>query len=89
MEVAATRCTRCTGGALQEINDYCLCDTLDTYFVFLRTQGADRRLSPDQEQELVKKGREFWRRRSGKWPALRATGRLHENVLAAASSESV
>jgi len=25
-------------GKLQEINDYCLCDTLDTYFVFLRTR---------------------------------------------------
>jgi predicted PolB exonuclease-like 3'-5' exonuclease len=25
-------------GKIQEINDYCMCDTLDTYFVFLRTR---------------------------------------------------
>jgi predicted PolB exonuclease-like 3'-5' exonuclease len=25
-------------GKLQEINDYCACDTIDTYFVFLRTK---------------------------------------------------
>src|SRR5207247_4887896 len=25
-------------GKLQEINDYCMCDTLDNYFVFLRTR---------------------------------------------------
>ena len=25
-------------GKFQEINEYCLCDTLDTYFVFLRTR---------------------------------------------------
>ena len=29
-------------GKAREINDYCLFDTLDTYFVFLRTPRADR-----------------------------------------------
>ena len=29
-------------GRLAEIHDYCRCDVLDTYFVFLRTPGDDR-----------------------------------------------
>jgi predicted PolB exonuclease-like 3'-5' exonuclease len=44
-------------GKLQEINDYCLCDTLDTYFVFLRTRILTGDISPDQEEELRSKAR--------------------------------
>jgi len=44
-------------GKLQEINDYCLCDTLDTYFIFLRTRILTGDISPDQEQELRMKAR--------------------------------
>jgi predicted PolB exonuclease-like 3'-5' exonuclease len=40
-------------GRLAEINDYCRCDVLDTYFVFLRTQVLLGRISLDDEQELV------------------------------------
>ncbi len=40
-------------GKLAEINDYCRCDVLDTYFVFLRTSVILGRISLDREQEVV------------------------------------
>jgi hypothetical protein len=40
-------------GKLAEINDYCRCDVLDTYFVFLRTRVLVGELSLDKEQELI------------------------------------
>lgn len=40
-------------GKAQEINDYCRCDVLDTYFMFLRTQVLLGRLKLDEEQKLV------------------------------------
>lgn len=40
-------------GQLEEINDYCRCDVLDTYFVFLRLAVVMGNLTLDQEQELV------------------------------------
>ena len=40
-------------GKVAEINDYCRCDVLDTYFVFLRCQVMLGQLSLDREQELV------------------------------------
>lgn len=40
-------------GRVAEINDYCRCDVLDTYFVFLRTRVVAGQLSLDREQELV------------------------------------
>jgi hypothetical protein len=40
-------------GQLAEINDYCRCDVLDTYFVFLRTRVLIGELSLDKEQELI------------------------------------
>jgi predicted PolB exonuclease-like 3'-5' exonuclease len=40
-------------GRHQEINDYCLFDTLDTYFVFLRTRVLTGDLSIDQEHHCV------------------------------------
>lgn len=40
-------------GALQEIHDYCCCDVLDTYFVFLRVMLMSGRLTLDEEQQLV------------------------------------
>jgi 3'-5' exonuclease len=46
-------------GRLAEINDYCLCDTLDTYFVFLRTRVLSGDLTQDREQQIVQKAREF------------------------------
>ena len=40
-------------GQVQEINDYCRCDVLDTYFVFLRTRVLLGKLKLDDEQKLV------------------------------------
>jgi predicted PolB exonuclease-like 3'-5' exonuclease len=40
-------------GQLAQINDYCRCDVLDTYFIFLRTKVLSGELSLDQEQKLV------------------------------------
>jgi predicted PolB exonuclease-like 3'-5' exonuclease len=40
-------------GRLAEINDYCRCDVLDTYFVFLRLAVVMGNLTLDREHELV------------------------------------
>jgi hypothetical protein len=40
-------------GQVQEINDYCRCDVLDTYFVFLRSRVLLGKLKLDEEQKLV------------------------------------
>lgn len=40
-------------GKLAEINDYCRCDVLDTYFVFLRTRVMVGQLTLDAEQQMV------------------------------------
>ena len=46
-------------GRVDEINDYCRCDVLDTYFVFLRTRVLLGKLSPDEEQEIVDMTRQW------------------------------
>lgn len=58
-------------GRLREINDYCLCDTLDTYFVFLRSRVLTGDIPPEQEAELVARGREFLENKSDEFPVLR------------------
>lgn len=40
-------------GKVAEINDYCRCDVLDTYFVFLRTRVLIGEITLDREQQLV------------------------------------
>lgn len=40
-------------GKVTEINDYCRCDLLDTYFVFLRTRVMFGEISLDHEQGLI------------------------------------
>lgn len=40
-------------GQVEEINDYCRCDVLDTYFVFLRSRVLLGRLTLDEEQKIV------------------------------------
>lgn len=40
-------------GELERINDYCRCDVLDTYFVFLRYKVMSGELTVEQEQDLV------------------------------------
>ncbi len=41
-------------GKLSEINEYCRCDVLDTYFVFLRVALLMGQITLEREQELVK-----------------------------------
>ena len=46
-------------GALTEINNYCRCDVLDTYFVFLRTNVLIGKLSLEREQHIVQQTRSW------------------------------
>lgn len=58
-------------GRLQEISDYCIHDVLDTYFVFLRTKVVMREITPEQEEKLIKKARDFVEGNSRRIPALK------------------
>jgi predicted PolB exonuclease-like 3'-5' exonuclease len=40
-------------GRLSEINDYCRCDVLDTYFVFLRSRVLLGQLPLESEQQII------------------------------------
>jgi hypothetical protein len=40
-------------GRLAEIHDYCRCDVLDTYFVFLRTRVLYGQLPLETEQQII------------------------------------
>ena len=42
-----------------DIDDYCLCDALDTYFVFLRLQVLIGQINLEKENELVKAAHEY------------------------------
>jgi len=57
-------------GKFQEINDYCLCDTLDTYFIFLRTRILTGDISPEQEAELRSKARTLLEAKKEEFPVL-------------------
>jgi len=46
-------------GKLGEINDYCRCDVLDTYFAFLRTSVLLGNITLDQEKEIVDETRQW------------------------------
>jgi predicted PolB exonuclease-like 3'-5' exonuclease len=61
-----------TEGRYQDINDYCMCDTLDTYFVFLRTRVMTGDISLEQEEELVQQARSFLEAKVPELPALGA-----------------
>ncbi|MDR3238136.1 MAG: 3'-5' exonuclease [Spirochaetia bacterium] len=58
-------------GKTQEINDYCIHDVLDTYFVFLRTRVVMREISIEQEADIIKAAREFLADNSERIPALK------------------
>jgi predicted PolB exonuclease-like 3'-5' exonuclease len=58
-------------GKLQEINDYCMFDTLDTYFVFLRTRVMTGDISLEQEQGLVAHAKAWITDKANSLPALR------------------
>jgi predicted PolB exonuclease-like 3'-5' exonuclease len=57
-------------GRMREINDYCMFDTLDTYFVFLRTRVLTGDLSPEREQVLVADARDWLSAKVDEQPAL-------------------
>jgi predicted PolB exonuclease-like 3'-5' exonuclease len=48
-------------GKLAEINDYCRCDVLDTYFVFLRSRVVVGELSLDDEQRIILEAKDWIR----------------------------
>ena len=58
-------------GQDKEINDYCRCDVLDTYFVFLRTRVMIGRLTLEDEQKLVAEARTWLEAQSVQTPAYR------------------
>lgn len=58
-------------GRLAEINDYCRCDVLDTYFVFLRTRVLLGQLSLDAEQGIVAETKQWLSQRSDQDEAYR------------------
>ncbi len=59
-------------GELQEINDYCRCDVLDTYFVFLRSRVLVGQLSLEEEQALIAEAHEWLMARAEESAAYRA-----------------
>ncbi|MBU4272333.1 MAG: 3'-5' exonuclease [Planctomycetes bacterium] len=58
-------------GRLAEINDYCRCDVLDTYFVFLRTRVLLGQLALEAEQKLISQTKQWLESRAENSPALR------------------
>jgi predicted PolB exonuclease-like 3'-5' exonuclease len=58
-------------GRLAEINDYCRCDVLDTYFVFLRTRVLIGELTRSQEHELLVEVKDWLNRSQADTPAYR------------------
>lgn len=56
-------------GRVEEINDYCRCDVLDTYFVFLRSRVLIGKLTLEAESALVKEAKEWLVARAANSPA--------------------
>ncbi len=56
------------GGELDKINNYCRCDVLDTYFVFLRAKLLIGELTLEQEQELVAEAKQWLEERAEEFP---------------------
>lgn len=56
-------------GKVDEINDYCRCDVLDTYFVFLRSQVMTGALTLEREQEVVAGTKDWLAERTDSSPA--------------------
>lgn len=59
-------------GEVVAINDYCRCDVLDTYFVFLRTRLLLGKLSIDDEHRLVSEAKVWLEQQSEAIPAYKA-----------------
>lgn len=58
-------------GKVTEINDYCIHDVLDTYFVFLRTRVLYGEITLERERDLVKSTRDYVADNIGSTPAFR------------------
>jgi 3'-5' exonuclease len=58
-------------GRNQEINDYCMFDTLDTYFIFLRTRVLMGEISAEEEEHLARRARAWLAENIVVLPALR------------------
>jgi len=58
-------------GRKQEINDYCRCDVLDTYFVFLRTRVLLGELKLEDEQSIITQAKSWLEERSAETAAYR------------------
>ncbi len=58
-------------GEMQRINDYCMHDVLDTYFVFLRTRVLRGDLTIDREQNIVRETKKRLEESSKDVPAFR------------------
>ncbi|MFN3150491.1 3'-5' exonuclease [Bremerella sp.] len=55
-------------GKLEEINEYCRCDVLDTYFVFLRCCVMLGKITLDREQELIQQTKTWLEKRTTETP---------------------
>ena len=58
-------------GKVKEINDYCLHDVLDTYFIFLRTRVMAGLITIEEEQRIVQETKAWLGDRSAALPALK------------------
>ena len=56
-------------GDVEAINDYCRCDVLDTYFVFLRTRVLLGKVSLDDEQKIVAETKSWLEKQAPSSPA--------------------
>ena len=63
-------------GKVQEINDYCMFDTLDTYFVFLRRGVLTGELTLEKEDEMMRQAKEWI---TGKMPDVPALKQYLDN----------
>ena len=57
-------------GKKQEIDNYCLCDTLDTYFIYLRVQVMMGHLSLSEEKIAVKEAKQFLKNKIEAYPTI-------------------
>lgn len=57
-------------GEKERIDDYCLCDVLDTYFVLLRLSVLQGRIPASLEHERVEEARAVVEAAAGEWPGL-------------------
>lgn len=55
-------------GDLEQIHQYCRCDVLDTYFVFLRLMLLNGRITIDQEKSLINATQEWLKTNSETFP---------------------